>query len=192
MGGLRALSLAICDHFIYKAYILWATFFLIMISDMDWEWKWPEARFYGPSQYELRLKLPDKPAGRDFRDEGWDVEQAVYPKFALDVHETMVFEEAPEDYIQDKPHERVIKTLERYQIKNIQFQGQESLTTNDVPLKKYRFTGTKDGDPFAMEVVAITKENKVWLFTFFYRANSKDGKGQVEDCIDSFYYKHHM
>ena len=79
----------------------------------------------------------------------------------------MVFEEAPEDYIQDKPHERVIKTLERYQIRNIQFQGQESLTTNDVPLKKYHFTGTKDGDPFAMEAVAITKENKVWLFTFF-------------------------
>ncbi|SFI01784.1 hypothetical protein SAMN04487861_11173 [Selenomonas ruminantium] len=139
------------------------------------------------TQQELQIEMPEQFKALPYDDGAWQVAQAKCSNMFIDLHSKDV--DTPQPAEMDKTiDQRVGRTLERYQVRNAELQGQEEISVHDIPLEKYHYTGQKAGKDFEIDAVAVKAPQKVLVVTYFYHAGDADAKEDVKDSIESMKY----
>ena len=91
-------------------------------------------------------------------------------------------------YMQEEPHKRVYKIIDKYKVQNVELTSQKNEVINHIPLRRFHFIGQQGGNDVEVEVVALSRKNLGCFFTFLYDTGDQEAERQVQKGIESLKY----
>ncbi len=150
---------------------------------------WKTSRFTTAEDQELQIELPVKMQYLHDPDEGYNVSQAEGDHIFVDLHsENLYLEKDRKKYMQEEPHKRVYKIIDKYKVQNVELTSQKNEVINHIPLRRFHFIGQQGGNDVEVEVVAFSRKNLGYFFTFLYDTGDQEAERQVQKGIESLKY----
>ena len=91
-------------------------------------------------------------------------------------------------YMQEEPHKRIYKIIDKYKVQNVELTSQKSELVNHIPLRRFHFVGQLDGYDVEVELAALSRKNVGCFFTFLYDTGDLEAERQVQKAIESLKY----
>ena len=150
---------------------------------------WEKSRFIAAEDQALQIELPVEMHYLADSDEGYIVSQAEGDHIFVDLHiENLYLPEDRKKYMQEEPHKRIYKIIDKYKVQNVELTSQKSELVNHIPLRRFHFIGQLDGYDVEVEVAALSRRNSGWFFTFLYDTGDIEAEHQVQKAIESLKY----
>ena len=64
--------------------------------------------------------------------------------------ENLYLEKDRKKYMQEEPHKRVYKTIDKYKVQNVELTSQKNEVINHIPLRRFHFIGQQDGNKYCL------------------------------------------
>ena len=153
------------------------------------DYSWETSRFTVAKDQALQIELPVEMHYLDGSDEGYIVSQAEGDHIFVDLHsENLHLSDDRKKYMQEEPHKRIYKIIDKYKVQNVELTSQKSELVNHIPLRRFHFVGQLDGYDVEVEVAALSRRNVGWFFTFLYDTGDLEAERQVQKAIESLKY----
>ena len=64
--------------------------------------------------------------------------------------ENLYLEKDRKKYMQEEPHKRVYKIIDKYKVQNVELTSQKNEVINHIPLRRFHFIGQQDGNKYCL------------------------------------------